>query len=148
MDTFIVSLVGIIIIFVICTVIKESQKQEEMNKYKNGEMTQEEKEKFETKLKYQQENKERMRKARTISKVMIVGANSDSRKSVSSSVMRGAVGGALLGPVGLVGGALSGKNKVTNETTFLIEYEDGHRETKTVNNDSFEFKNLCKYLKM
>lgn len=151
MDTFTLVIIGVVIIFAIGIPISLFQKkieQEEIRKYKSGEMSQEEQEKFEAKLKLQQENSERFRKASTISKVMIVGANSDSRKSVSSSVIHGTVGGALLGPAGLVGGALSGKNKVTNKTTFLIEYEDGHRETKTVDNDSSEFEKLCKYLEM
>lgn len=111
------------------------------HKYYSGNMSEEESRKFE-------QIKENQRKAKTISKVMIVGSTSDSRKKVGSSVVRGAVGGTLLGPVGLVGGALSGKNKVTNETTFLIEYEDGHRETKKVDNNSYEFQKLCKYLEM
>lgn len=151
MDTFTLVIIGVVIIFAIGIPISLFQKkieQEEIRKYKSGEMSQEEQEKFEAKLKLQQENSERLRKASTISKVMIVGANSDSRKSVSSSVIRGTVGGALLGTAGLVGGALSGKNKVTSKTTFLIEYEDGHRETKIVDNDSSEFKELCKYLEM
>lgn len=111
------------------------------HKYYSGNMSEEESRKYE-------QVKENQRKAKTISKVMIVGSTSDSRKKVGSSVVRGAVGGTLLGPVGLVGGALSGKNKVTNETTFLIEYEDGHRETKKVDNNSYEFQKLCKYLEM
>jgi len=76
-----------------------------------------------------------------ISKTAIVG--DDSRKSLSSTMVRGAVGAALLGPVGLLAGA-TGKNKKT--TTFLIEYSDGSRETKTVKTNSSEFKNYCKYL--
>ena len=111
------------------------------HKYYSGNMSEEESRKYE-------QIKENQRKAKTISKVMIVGSTSDSRKKVGSSVVRGAVGGTLLGPVGLVGGALSGKNKVINETTFLIEYEDGHRETKKVDNNSYEFQKLCKYLEM
>ena len=111
------------------------------HKYYSGNMPEEESRKYE-------QIKENQRKAKTISKVMIVGSTSNSRKKVGSSVVRGAVGGTLLGPVGLVGGALSGKNKVTNETTFLIEYEDGHRETKKVDNNSYEFQKLCKYLEM
>ena len=102
----------------------------------------------EAKMEAARQKREAITRARTISKVMIVGGASDSRKKVGSSIARGAVGGALLGPVGLVGGALSGKNKVTSTTTFLIEYQDGHRETKTVNNDDPEFERLCKYLNM
>lgn len=151
MDTFTLTIIGVVIIFAVGIPISLFQKkieQEEIKKYKSGEMSQEEQEKFEAKLKLQQENNEQLRKASTISKVMIVGANSDSRKSISSSIIRGAVGSTLLGPVGLVGGALSGKNKVTSKTTFLVEYKDGHRETKIIDNDSSEFKELCKYLEM
>ncbi len=151
MDTFTLAIIGVVIIFAVGIPISLFQKkieQEEIKKYKSREMSQEEQEKFEAKLKLQQENNEQLRKASTISKVMIVGANSDSRKSISSSIIRGAVGSTLLGPVGLVGGALSGKNKVTSKTTFLVEYKDGHRETKIIDNDSSEFKELCKYLEM
>lgn len=86
--------------------------------------------------------------SKTIKKTIIVGNTTDSRKKVGSSVMRGMVGGALLGPAGLIGGAVSGKNKTTTQTTFVIEYNDGHRETKTVDNNSKEFHKLCNYLEM
>lgn len=86
--------------------------------------------------------------SKTIKKVVIIGNETDSRKKAGSSILRGAVGGYALGTAGLVGGALSGKNKTTSKTTFLIEYADGHRETKTVKNNSKEFKNLCNYIKM
>lgn len=78
-----------------------------------------------------------------IVKTMIV--TDDSRKSLTSVVGRGAVGGILLGPVGLLAAA-SAKNKKT--TTFVIEYSDGTRETKTVKTNSSEFKKLAKYLEM
>lgn len=78
-----------------------------------------------------------------IVKTMIVGE--DSRKSVVSTVTRGAVGTAVLGPVGMLAG-LSGKNK--KETTFLIEYSNGSRQTRTVKNNSSEYKLYCKYLCM
>lgn len=78
-----------------------------------------------------------------IVKTMIV--SDDSRKSVSSTLMRGAVGAAVLGPVGLLAGA-TGKNKKT--TTFLVEYSDGSRDTKTVKTNGSEFKMYCRYLDM
>ncbi len=83
-------------------------------------------------------------KEKNIKKVMIVG--NSSTKKAGSAIARGAVGGALLGPVGLVGGAVSAKNKDT--TTFLIEYKDGRRETKTVKNSDPDFKLYCKFLEM
>lgn len=147
MSFFILVLIAIVVIIAV-NVYQAKKEHEEMERYNNGNMSEEEQKEYEAKLKAREEYKEKMRKSQTISKVMIVGGSSDSRKKVGSSLMRGAIGGALLGPVGLVGGALSGKNKITNETTFLIEYEDGHRETKTVDNNSSEFERLCKYLEM
>ncbi len=124
-------------------------------KYVNGTATKNEIKLFKQKLdddvkqnKLYMETEAMKRKAETIKKVMIVSESTDSRKKVGSAIMRGTIGGALLGPVGLVGGALSGKNKITNKTTFLVEYEDGHRETKIVDNNSYEFEKLCKYLEM
>ena len=88
------------------------------------------------------EDEKNKRKAE-IDYTIIVGG--DSRKSVGSSVARGTIGGALLGPVGLVGGALSGKNK--SKTTFTIVYKSGRREVKTVDNNSWEFDKYAKYVK-
>lgn len=74
----------------------------------------------------------------------------DTRRSASSTVLRGAVGGVLgvvspgLGLIGAAAGVMSGKNKHT--TTFVIEYSDGHRVTETVKNNSAEYKLYCTYL--
>ena len=130
-----------LVILIIVIGVNEIKKK---SRYDKGLMSDNEKAKYEKRLAYQ----EQLKKSKTIKQVIIIGNNTDSRKKVGSTVIRGAVGNALLGPVGLVGGALSGKNKVTGKTTFLIEYEDGHRETKTVDNDSAEFNELCNYLKM
>ncbi len=130
-----------IVILILIIGINENKKKA---KYKNGLMSDEEKAKYEKHLAYH----EQLKKTKTIKQVMIVGNNADSRKKVGSTVIRSAVGNALLGPAGLLGGALSGKNKVTGKTTFLIEYEDGHRETKIVENNSPKFNKLCNYLKM
>ncbi|UNT55102.1 hypothetical protein [Lysinibacillus capsici] len=46
------------------------------------------------------------------------------RKSAASGIARGLVGGALLGPVGLLAG-LTAKNKGTH--TIAIEFKDGKR---------------------
>ncbi|MCC5910162.1 MAG: hypothetical protein JJT76_06960 [Clostridiaceae bacterium] len=45
------------------------------------------------------------------------------RKSASSGVARGLIGGALLGPVGMLAGGLSAKNKGTY--TVAIQFKDG-----------------------
>lgn len=77
-----------------------------------------------------------------IVKTQIIGNNT--RKSMSSSITRGAIGGAILGPVGMLGGALSGKNK--QKTRFLIYYSDNTKETMEVQNDGIVYNNLIKYL--
>jgi hypothetical protein len=78
----------------------------------------------------------------TLIKTIIV--SNDSRKSASSSILRGAVGGALLGPIGIIGGAISGKNK--RETTFLLIYNNGMKKTVTVKTNGLMFKQYVKYL--
>ena len=80
-------------------------------------------------------------------KVVIVRTSiigNDSRKSATSSVIRGSVGGVLLGPIGLVGGLLSGKNR--NKTTFLIYYSDGSKKTLTVKTGGVLFNQLIKFM--
>lgn len=130
-----------LVILIIVLGVNEIKKK---SRYNKGLMNDEEKEKYEKQLARQ----EQLKRSKTIKQVIIVSNTSDSRKKVGSTVVRGAIGGALLGSAGLVGGAMSGKNKVSSKITFLIEYEDGHRETKEVVNDSPEFKELCNYLKM
>ena len=46
-------------------------------------------------------------------------------KDIGSSVARGLVGGVLLGPIGLVAGALVGKD--SNINRFEITYKDGEK---------------------
>lgn len=79
-----------------------------------------------------------------IAKTVII--NSDSRKSASSGIRRGLFGGLLLGPVGMLGGALSAKNK--QYVTFLIVYKDKTRETQTVKPNSLEYNEYIKYLEV
>lgn len=76
----------------------------------------------------------------------IVDNYTDTRKSASSSLIRGAVGGALFGGVGALAGGLSGKNKHTNYTTFLITFNDGSQNTQTVKNDSVLYNTYIKFL--
>lgn len=47
----------------------------------------------------------------------------DIRKSAASGVIRGAVGSALLGPVGMLAGGLSAKNK--SVVTIAVRFKDG-----------------------
>ena len=77
-----------------------------------------------------------------IVKTQIIGNNT--HKSMSSSITRGVIGGAILGPVGMLGGALSGKNK--QKTRFLIYYSDNTKATLEVQNDGILYNNLIKYL--
>ena len=49
----------------------------------------------------------------------------DHRKSAASGVARGLVGGALLGPVGLLAGGLSAKNKGTYN--IVLQFKDGKK---------------------
>lgn len=89
------------------------------------------------------EEKNRYNADNTIDYTILV--SEDSKKSLGSSIVRGAVGGALLGPVGLVGGAVTGKNKT--KTTFTIVYKSGRKEVQTVENNSNEFETYARYLK-
>lgn len=77
-----------------------------------------------------------------ITKVLIV--SSDSRKSASSSIIRGAIGGSVLGPIGLLGGLVSGKNR--NSTTFLVFFSNGKKKTITCKTNSRDFNYYVKYV--
>ena len=59
----------------------------------------------------------------TVAEYQVVGE--DTRKSAGSGVARGIVGGALLGPVGMLAGGLSAKNKST--VTVAIQFKDGKK---------------------
>ena len=59
----------------------------------------------------------------TISNYNIISG--DTRKSMSSSIIRGAVGGALFGGVGALAGGLSAKNKT--KYTIAVEFKNGGR---------------------
>lgn len=76
----------------------------------------------------------------------ILTTTTDSKKSASSTLIRGAVGGALLGPAGMLAGGLSGKNKIQAMTTFLITYDDGSQQTDTVKNDSIIYTTYMQFL--
>lgn len=62
------------------------------------------------------------------------------RKSASSGVVRGLVGGALLGPVGLLAGGLSAKNK--GISTVAVQFKDGKKSLLEI--DEKIYKNIIK----
>lgn len=64
------------------------------------------------------------------------------RKSAASGIGRGLIGGALLGPVGMIGGAVSAKNKSTYQIS--IQFKDGKRSLIEV--DGTIYKRLTKDL--
>jgi hypothetical protein len=78
----------------------------------------------------------------TLDYVLIAGQ--ESRTSGSSAIARGAVGHAVLGPVGLL--AAAGAKKKT-DVTLVLHYKSGRTETKTVKLNSSEFKKLAPYMK-
>ena len=74
----------------------------------------------------------------------VVIADVDKRKSATSTAIRSAAGNSLLGPVGLIAGAASARNK--SYTTFVIIYKSGRKQVKKVDNSSKEYKRLLNYL--
>ncbi|HIQ73250.1 MAG TPA: hypothetical protein IAA51_02395 [Candidatus Cottocaccamicrobium excrementipullorum] len=64
------------------------------------------------------------------------------RKSAASGVARGLVGGALLGPVGLLAGGLSAKNKGIYQV--VLQFKDGKRSLIEI--DDKIYKALIKSL--
>ncbi len=64
------------------------------------------------------------------------------RKSAASGIARGLVGGALLGGVGLVAGAVSAKNKGTYQVA--IQFKDGKKSLLQL--DDKAYKTLVKIL--
>lgn len=70
---------------------------------------------------------------KTVTKVKVV--NSDERKSVSSGITRGLVGGVVLGPLGMIGGVISGKNK----KSYMVEiyFTDGRVSIAEVDDKIF-----------
>lgn len=62
------------------------------------------------------------------------------RKSAASGIARGLVGGALLGPVGMLAGGLSAKNKGTYQ--LAVQYKDGGKSLLEI--DEKIYKTLVK----
>lgn len=62
--------------------------------------------------------------------------DSSSQKSMSSGIMRGLVGGALLGPVGMLAGGVSAKKKGTY--LVAVQFKDGNKSLLEVDNDIYQ----------
>lgn len=77
----------------------------------------------------------------------IMNTDIESKKSMGSSIARGAIGGALFGGVGVIGGALSGKNKTKTKVTFKIVYTDGTEMIKTTDLNDMYYTTFMKFLK-
>ena len=76
-------------------------------------------------------------------------AKSKTKASATSSVVRGAVGGALFGGVGMVVGAVTPKKKTitkNKDVTFAILYANGKRDLEKVKVGSKRYNELAKYL--
>lgn len=99
-----------------------------------------------TKAEQMKEYTDKIQRDKKIVKTTILNTINDSRKKAGSTLVRGAIGGELFGIAGVAAGAMSAKNKIESKTTFLIEYQSGRKETKTVNNESKEYQELVKYL--
>jgi len=139
---FLFGLILIIIFYIIIFLYNFNEEQNMLIEEKNKEEERIQNMSADERIQYEKQ-KQKERLDRIIDYTIIVAE--DSKKSLGSAVTRGAVGGALLGPVGLVGGAISAKNK--SETTFTVVYKSGRREVVTVSNDSFEFEKYAKYVR-
>lgn len=67
----------------------------------------------------------------------------DSKKSAASGVARGLVGGALLGPVGMLAGGLSAKNKGT--ITLAVEFKDGKKSLMEIDDKIYKAILKCMF---
>mgnify|MGYP004443717327 CR=1 FL=1 len=65
------------------------------------------------------------------------------RKSAASGVGRGLVGGALLGPVGLLAGALSAKNK--GKYNVVLQFKDGKKSLAELDEKHYKLLLRCMF---
>ena len=98
-----------------------------------------------------QERLERLKANTTIVSTAIVGGTTVSKQTASatSSIVRGAVGGAVFGPVGMIAGAVTPKKKIVTKggtVTFSILYASGNRSVETVKVGSSRYNELAKYV--
>lgn len=80
-------------------------------------------------------------KGNEIKRTTIISSTNNTKSKYS--LTKGAIGGALLGPIGWLAG---NGVKTDSNTTFLIEYYNGNKQQMTVKTDSFMYRTLCKYI--
>ena len=71
------------------------------------------------------------------------------KASVTSSIVRGAVGGFVFGPIGMVAGAVTPKKKIVTKdatVTFSVLFESGRSSVETVKVGSTRYNELAKYI--
>jgi len=73
----------------------------------------------------------------TVKQYTMIEKESDVRKSAMSSMARGAVGGALLGPLGMLAGGLSAKNKKNSTYVVGIDFNDGKYSVLELGKNAF-----------
>ncbi len=103
------------------------------------------------KVEVAQERLERLKANTTIISTAIVGGTTVSKQTASatSSIVRGAVGGTVFGPVGMIVGAATPKKKTVikdAKVTFSILYASGARSVETVKVGSKRYYELAKYV--
>lgn len=75
----------------------------------------------------------------TISKATVANielVNSETNKDTGSSIARGVVGGVLLGPAGLIGGALLGKHN--DIYTLSINFKNGKKSLVEIDSNLYK----------
>lgn len=70
----------------------------------------------------------------------IVEINTESNKSVSNTIGRSIVGGALLGGVGAIAGAVTSKNNVSH--TIMIQFKDGKKSLIEIDDKLYGILNM------
>ena len=88
------------------------------------------------------QNKHKEELQRPVSAVLI---STTTHRSALGTVTRAVFGGAILGPVGAIGGAASGTSKPTH-ATFSVKYASGRTATETVPVNSKRFNELSALL--
>ena len=128
------------VVFILCLVRKKPKKE-----------TPEKQARREQREARAQAQMEQWKEDNTIVSTAIVNSTTIGKQkaSVTSSVVRGAVGGAVFGPVGLIAGAVTPKKTITTKTkdvTFSIRYASGRCTTEKVKFGSLRYKELIKYI--